>query len=60
MHLPTSSQMMKNEQQSRAENGKIAPLFLRVSLYSPLDEFLSSSTLLADVLMLLLSVTVVY
>lgn len=48
---------------SRAENGEISPLFLRLFGFamgsgSPLDGLLPSASLLADVLMPLLSVNI--
>ena len=65
MRLLTSSQVIKNEQQSGAENGEISPLFIRLFGYavgsgSPLDGLLPSTSLLTDVLMPLLSVNITY
>lgn len=57
MCLLTSSQVTKNEEQSRAENGEISPLFLRFLGYvvgsgSALNEFSPSTDLLAGVLLI--------
>lgn len=65
MHLLTSSQVIRNEEQSRAENGEISPLFLRLFGYSlgsgsALNGLSPSRTLLADVLLPLPSVNITY
>lgn len=65
MHLLASSPVIRNEQQSGAENGEISPLFLRFLGYevgggSALNGLPPSTTLLADVLMSLLSVNITY
>lgn len=65
MHLLTSSQVIKNEEQSRAEYGEISPLFLRFLGYvvgsgSALNGPSPFTTLLANVLLPLPAVNIKY